>query len=167
MTHSFTQTFQTTIQHVGWGIRSLALSRSPSPCSVFAAVCMLITVTKSDSAVTLLDSCTRLLVQIRPFDSWGPALQLHSCLCLSRLSAPSCSQINVGLSDAMQETLWKVPNRSFCSGDASHEANLSCCSPSQLPQINMRPHVERIIVYMTHFLLQVRRKTILLLTVTC
>lgn len=66
---------------------------------------------------------------------------------LSRLSAPSCSQINVGPSDAMQETLWKVPNRSFCSGNASHEANVSCCSPSQLSQINMRPHVERIIVF--------------------
>lgn len=71
------------------------------------------TVTQSNSAVTLLDSCTCLLVQISAFDSWPSAPQLDSCLCLSCLSAPSCSQINVGSPDAIQEKP-QIPNRSFC-----------------------------------------------------
>lgn len=44
---------------------------------------------------------------------------------LSHLSAPSCSQINIGLSDATQEMLLKVPDRSFCSGNKAHQAKLS------------------------------------------
>lgn len=68
-------------------------------------------VTKSDSAVTLSDSCTRLLVQIMPVDSWPSALQLDSCLCLSlasSISPPSCSQINISSPDPRRGVAQKV-----------------------------------------------------------
>lgn len=79
-------------------------------------------------------------------------------------SAPSCSQINVSLSEAIREMFLKVQNRSSCSGHTPHEDNLSCSGCSQLSEFNTRPDGESI-VFITLFLLQVRRKNVLFLIV--
>lgn len=72
---------------------------------------------------------------------------------LSRLSAPSCSQISVGPSDAMQEMLLKVPNRSLCSGNTPHEANLAAAADLSCLRSIQGRMFEWIVVFMTHFLL--------------
>lgn len=86
------------------------------------------TETSIDSAVTFSDSCTRLLVLISLSDSWPSALKVHNCFCLSlasHVSSPSCSQINIGPPDTMQEMPLKLWDRSFCSGNEPHQAKLS------------------------------------------
>lgn len=110
------------------------------------------------------DSVCASLILIQLWLFWIPA---HACLCRSAaltaglwhfnytavsasplhllISAPSCSQINVSLSEAIREMFLKVQNRSFCSGHTPHEDNLSCCGCSQLSEINTRPDGESIV----------------------